>query len=287
MFCFVVKDLLESLKELSNDNCRGEYHLVDVLPIIADKGLKVGSVKACNPDEILGVDDRVQLARVSGIMRKKILERHMKSGVTVIDPDSTYIDNEVKIGADTLIYPGTVIEGRTVIGEACVIGPDSRLVSSCMGNNSEITYSVVLDSSIGDGTHVGPFAYIRPGSSIGRDVKIGDFVEVKKSVIGDGTKVSHLTYIGDAEVGKNVNMGCGVVTVNYNGSTKHKTIIGDNAFVGCNVNLVAPVIVRDNAYIAAGSTITEEVPENSLAIARSRQVIKEEWVTRKGIRKKE
>ena len=287
MYCFTIKDLLLALTELGNDNHQGEYYLTDTLEILVKKRLKVGAVKVQSPDEILGINDRVQLAEASEIMRRKILKSHMKSGVTLIDPSSTYIDGDVLIGIDTVIYPGTIIEGETVIGEECTIGPNSRLGFAKIGNKVEIENSVVLESSIDDDTHVGPFAYIRPGSCIGKDVKIGDFVEIKKSQIGDKTKVSHLTYIGDADVGSNVNMGCGVVVVNYDGKNKHKTVVGDNAFVGCNVNLVSPVVVKDNAYIAAGSTITNEVPENSLAIARSRQVIKEDWVLKKGLSRRD
>ena len=198
---------------------------------------------------------------------------------------TTYIDKEVKIGIDTIIYPGTILEGNTVIGEDCIIGPNSRIVSCKIGNKVEVNNSIAIESSVGDDTHIGPFAYLRPGSNIGKEVKIGDFVEVKKSTVGDFTKVSHLTYIGDAEIGKNVNLGCGVVVVNYDGKKKNKTIVGDNSFIGCNVNLISPVEVKDNAYVAAGSTITDEVPENSLAIARCRQVIKEDWVVKKGMKR--
>ncbi|MCX7922233.1 MAG: bifunctional UDP-N-acetylglucosamine diphosphorylase/glucosamine-1-phosphate N-acetyltransferase GlmU [Clostridia bacterium] len=286
MYCFNIRDLLEALKALNNNNSQGEYYLTDTLEILINKGLKVGAIKVKDSNEILGINNRAQLAEAADILKKRILNRHMMAGVTIIDPGSTYIDEEVQIGIDSVIYPGTVLEGRTTIGEDCIIGPNARLVESRVGNGVEITNSVVLESSVDDDTHVGPFAYIRPGSKIGKQVKIGDFVEIKKSVIGDKTKVSHLTYIGDAEVGKNVNLGCGVVVVNYDGSKKHKTVVGDNAFVGCNVNLVSPVVVGDNAYIAAGSTITEEVPENSLAIARERQVIKQDWVIKKGIQKK-
>jgi bifunctional UDP-N-acetylglucosamine pyrophosphorylase/glucosamine-1-phosphate N-acetyltransferase len=210
----------------------------------------------------------------------------MLSGVTIMDTATAYIDAEVVIGRDTVIYPGTIIEGESVIGEDCVIGPNSRIVSSRLGSGVKFNHSVILESSVGDDVQVGPFAYIRPESRIGDKVKIGDFVEIKKAVIGRKTKIPHLTYIGDAEVGENTNVACGVVTVNYDGKKKSKTKIGSNAFVGCNVNLVAPVTVQDNSYIAAGSTITEEVPENSLAIARCRQVIKEDWVNKKGMQRK-
>ena len=287
IYCFTIKNLLESLKELNNNNDQGEYYLTDTVGILKNKGYRVDTIGVGSPDEILGINDRLQMSEAAGILRKRILQNLMKSGVTILDPNTTYIDDEVEIGIDTVVYPGSIIEGKTKIGEDCVIGPNSRIVSCTVGNGVEINNSVVLESSINDDTHVGPFAYIRPGSNVGKHVKIGDFVEVKKSVIGDKTKISHLTYVGDSEVGRNVNLGCGVVTVNYDGKKKHKTIIGNNAFVGCNTNLVAPVTVKDNSYIAAGSTITDDVPENSLAIARERQVIKEEWVTKKGMQRKE
>lgn len=287
MYCFTISSLVEALHRINNNNSQGEYYLTDTLGIFADMGLKVGAVKVEDPDEILGINDRVQLYQASEIMRKKILNRHMKQGVTIIDPGTTYIDEEVEIGIDTIIYPGTILEGSTTIGEDCIIGPNTRLVSSNIGDGAEVINSIILESSVGDHTKVGPFAYIRPGSSIGKKAKIGDFVEVKKSVIGDKTKIPHLAYIGDAEVGNNTNIACGVITVNYDGKKKRKTVIGNNAFVGCNVNLVAPVEVKDNSYIAAGSTITEEVPENSLAIARSRQVLKEDWVVKKGMQRVE
>lgn len=287
MYCFTISDLIEALKDLNNKNSQGEYYLTDTLEILLKKGLKVGAVKVDDANEILGINDRVQLAEAAGILKKKILNQHMRAGVTIIDANSTYIDEGVEIGFDTLIYPGTILEGKTVIGEGCIIGPNTRLVSVRTGNNVEINNSVAIESTIDDDSHVGPFAYIRPDCNIGKKVKIGDFVEVKKSVIGDKTKVSHLTYIGDAQIGRNVNLGCGVVVVNYDGKKKHKTVVGDNAFVGCNVNLISPVVVRDNTYIAAGSTITDEVPENSLAIARCRQVIKEDWVVKKGMHRKE
>ncbi|MDF2523124.1 MAG: UDP-N-acetylglucosamine diphosphorylase/glucosamine-phosphate N-acetyltransferase [Clostridiales bacterium] len=286
MYCFTIKELLIALEALNNNNSQGEYYLTDTLEIMISKGLRVGAVKVNDPDEILGINDRVQLAEASKIMNKRILTDLMRAGVTIIDPASTYISDEAVIGLDSIVYPGSIIEGKTTIGEDCIIGPDARIVSSTIGNRVEINHSVVLESSVDDDTHVGPFAYIRPGSKIGKAVKIGDFVEVKKSVIGDKTKLSHLTYIGDAEIGENVNMGCGVVVVNYDGSKKHKTVVGDNAFVGCNVNLISPVTVKDNAYVAAGSTITEEVPENALAIARCRQVNKEDWVVKKGVKRK-
>jgi bifunctional UDP-N-acetylglucosamine pyrophosphorylase/glucosamine-1-phosphate N-acetyltransferase len=200
-----------------------------------------------------------------------------EQGVFIMDAASTWIDAEATIGAGTVIYPGVFIEGACEIGENCVLGANTRIVCSRMGNGASVSYSVVLNSRIGEDTSVGPFAYVRPGSNIGSHCKIGDFVEVKNSTIGDGTKASHLTYVGDSVVGNNVNFGCGTVTVNYDGINKHKTIIGNNAFIGCNTNLVAPVTLDNGAYTAAGSTITNDVPQNALAIARARQVNKEGW----------
>ncbi|NSW92536.1 MAG: bifunctional UDP-N-acetylglucosamine diphosphorylase/glucosamine-1-phosphate N-acetyltransferase GlmU [Firmicutes bacterium] len=287
MYCFCIKDLLSALKDLDNNNDQGEYYITDTIEILLKKGLKVGAYEVKNPQEILGINDRIQLYQVSEIMRKRIHENYMREGVTIIDPNSTFIDDGVKIGMDTVIYPGTIIEGSSEIGEDCIIGPNSRIISSTIGNGVEFVNSIVVESVIGDKTTVGPFAYIRPGNEIGNNVKIGDFVELKKSVIGDKTKIPHLAYIGDAIVGRNTNIACGVITVNYNGKEKNRTIIGNNAFVGCNVNLIAPVEVKDNSYIAAGSTITDDIPEYSLAIARERQVIKEDWVRKKGMERKE
>jgi bifunctional UDP-N-acetylglucosamine pyrophosphorylase/glucosamine-1-phosphate N-acetyltransferase len=287
MYCFTIEHLVNALHKLDNNNAQKEYYLTDTLEILLNDGFKVGAVRIEDRNEIIGINDRVQLYQASKIMKKKILEKHMKQGVTIIDPETTHIDAEAIIGMDTIIYPGTIIEGITSIGEDCVIGPNSRLISSSIGNGVEFANSIALESLIDDGAKIGPFAYLRPGSKIGKKVKIGDFVEVKNSVIGDKTKIPHLAYIGDAEIGRNTNIACGVITVNYDGKSKSKTIVGSNSFIGCNVNLVAPVEVKDNAYIAAGSTITEGVPENSLAIARSRQVIKENWIIRKGMQRKE
>ena len=272
MYCFDIKNLLDALGKLSNNNAQGEYYLTDVIE-------KIGAM-VTNFEETLGVNSRSELAVVENILRKRINKMHLDNGVTIIDPNNTYIGVDVKIGQDTIIYPGNVIEGDTVIGESCVIYPNSRVNNSIIEEGVEIQSSVILDSKIGKNTTVGPFAYIRPESNIGNSVRIGDFVEIKKSTIGDNTKVSHLTYIGDAEVGTSCNFGCGTVVVNYDGKKKHKTKIGNNVFIGCNTNLVAPVEVKDNSYTAAGSTITKEVPEGSLAVARARQKNIDGWVER-------
>lgn len=284
MYCFDIENLLASLNEIKNDNVQKEYYLTDVIEIMKNKGLRIGAIPV-QYEEIMGVNSRVQLAQAEKVMRQRVNKIHMENGVTIIDPDSTYIGTDVKIGRDVIIYPGNVLEGTTHIGQGCILYPNSRIKDSIIEEDVTIQSSVILDSHVGKGTTVGPFAYIRPESTIGHHVRIGDFVEIKKSSIGDNTKVSHLTYIGDAAVGSGCNFGCGTVVVNYDGKVKHKTIIGNNSFIGCNTNLVSPVEVKDNTYIAAGSTITEEVPEGSLAIARARQKNISGWVEKKGLKK--
>ncbi|MEG0772555.1 bifunctional UDP-N-acetylglucosamine diphosphorylase/glucosamine-1-phosphate N-acetyltransferase GlmU [Clostridium sp.] len=284
MYCFDIESLVNTLSKLNNNNNQGEYYLTDVIEILKKEGKKVGAVDV-PVEEITAVNSKGELAVAEAIMRERINNKHMENGVVIIDPKTTYIEWNVKIGRDTVIYPGNVIQGNTVIEESCILYPNNRISNAIIESNVTIQNSVVLDSKIGENTTVGPFAYIRPDSVIGKDARIGDFVEIKKSTIGDGTKVSHLTYIGDAEVGENCNFGCGTVVVNYDGKAKHKTIIGNNVFVGCNTNLISPVVVEKDSYIAAGSTITNKVPEGSLAIARAKQVNKENWVYKKFGRK--
>ena len=284
MYCFDIKSLLLSLDELSNDNNQGEYYLTDVIGILKGKGKRVGAV-VTDYEDTIGVNSRVQLAEAEEILRKRINNKHLTNGVTLIDPNTTYIGVDVKIGKDTIIYPNNILEGKTEIEEGCILLQNNRIKDSIIERNVEIQSSVILESKIGQNTTVGPFAYIRPESTIGENVRIGDFVEIKKSIIGNGTKVSHLTYIGDASVGGNCNFGCGTVVVNYDGKEKHKTIIGNNSFIGCNTNLVSPVEVSDNTYIAAGSTITSKVEEGELAIARAKQRNISGWVEKKGLMK--
>ena len=285
MYCFEIESLVECLDNLSNNNSQGEYYLTDVIGMLKEKNEKVGAV-VINHEETLGVNSRVQLAEVEAILRKRINNKHLENGVTIIDPNTTYIGIDVEIDQDTIIYPGNVLEGNTVIGKNCMLYPNSRINNSVIGEDVEIQSSVILESEIGNNTTVGPFAYIRPQSVIGKNVRIGDFVEIKKSTIGNNTKVSHLTYVGDAEVGEGCNFGCGTVTVNYDGKNKNKTIIGNNSFIGCNTNLISPVTVEDNTYIAAGSTITNNVKSGDLAIARAKQRNIEGWVDKKGLIKK-
>ena len=285
MYCFEIEKLVECLGNLSNNNSQGEYYLTDVIGMLKEKGEKVGAL-VIDYEETLGVNSRVQLAEVESILRKRINNKHLENGVTIIDPMTTYIGIDVQIDQDTIIYPGNVLEGNTVIGKECTLYPNSRINNSIIGEGVEIQSSVILESTVGNNTTVGPFAYIRPQSVIGNNVRVGDFVEIKKSTIGNNTKVSHLTYVGDAEVGENCNFGCGTVTVNYDGKNKNKTIIGNNSFIGCNTNLISPVKVEDNTYIAAGSTITNDVKSGELAVARAKQRNIEGWVDKRGLIKK-
>lgn len=277
MYCFDIQALLCTLSKLNNNNNQGEYYLTDVIEILKKENKKVGAINVPT-EEITAVNSKFELSIVENIMKNRINKKYMENGVILIDPTNTYINCDVEIGIDTIIYPNNVIEGKTVIKDNCTIYPGCRIKDSIIKSNVTIQSSVILESTVGEETTVGPFAYIRPQTTVGNKVKVGDFVELKKSTIGDGTKISHLTYIGDAEVGEKCNFGCGTVVVNYDGVNKHKTIVGNNSFIGCNSNLIAPVEVEENTYIAAGSTITKKVPKNSLAIARARQENKENWV---------
>lgn len=273
-YCFDNQSLFLALKEVKNDNVQGEFYLPDVIEILKNKGETISAYQTADMEETLGVNDRIALAQAENIMKQRINKAHMKNGVTIIDPATTYISAEAVIGNDTTLYPGTVIKGKTVIGSDCIIGPNSEIDTCKIGERTTIRHSAAYDSEVGNDVNIGPFAHIRPQSTLHDEVKIGNFVEVKKSVLGIGSKVSHLSYIGDAEVGKDVNIGCGSITVNYDGEKKHLTKIDDGVFVGCNSNLVAPVSIGKNSFIAAGSTITEDVPESSLSIARARQTNK-------------
>ncbi|OCS92216.1 bifunctional UDP-N-acetylglucosamine diphosphorylase/glucosamine-1-phosphate N-acetyltransferase GlmU [Caryophanon latum] len=280
-YCFDNKALFETLKLVGNDNAQGEYYLPDVIEILQKQGEVVAAYVTPDFNETLGVNDRVALAEAETLMQARIQETHMRNGVTILAPNSTSISADAIIGRDTVLKPGVVIEGKTVIGEDCIIGPNSQITNSTIGERTEIKQSVLTDSVVGNDTAVGPFAHLRPQAQLGNDVKIGNFVEVKKSVIEDDSKVSHLSYIGDAKVGKGVNIGCGSITVNYDGKNKFETVIEDNVFIGCNSNLVAPVTVGAGAFVAAGSTITKDVPAESLAIARARQENKVDYYANK------
>jgi len=275
MACYNGKALKEALKELKNDNSQSEYYLTDVASILKDKGFGVEIFVGDDPFDFYGVNDRAQLAEAAGIAKLRINKKHMITGVSIWDPANTYIGPDVSIEAGTCILPNTIIEGVCKIGADCEIGPSTTIKSSIIGDNCKIIKSALDSAEVHNNVSIGPFAYLRPKAVLMDNVKIGDFVEVKNAVIGKGSKASHLAYIGDAEVGENVNFGCGAITVNYNGKTKDKTIIKDNAFIGSNSNLVAPVTVEKGGYVGAGSTVTKDVPENCLTIARARQENKE------------
>lgn len=286
-YCFNNKELFAALKQVTNENAQGEYYLPDVVEILRHQGKKITAFITDDFDETLGINDRVALAQAEKTMKQRINEKHMRNGVALIDPENTYIGPDVVIERDVTILPGSILSGNTVIKEDAIVGPNSEIINSQVGLGTEIKQSVVRESEIGDHVHVGPFAHIRPESVIGNNAKLGNFVEVKKSTLGDDSKVSHLSYIGDAKVGRNVNVGCGTITVNYDGQNKHLTTIEDDAFVGCNSNLIAPVTIGKGAYVAAGSTINRDVPENALSIARARQSNKEGYVERLNNRKKD
>lgn len=272
IYCFDADFLRKELKEISADNAQGEYYITD----LAEKAGRCGGLTAVSTDEperCLGINDRIDMAKAERIIRMDILKKHMKEGVTIIDPDTTYIGADVKIGRDTIIYPGCFIDGRTVIGEDCTIRPGCWIENCKIGNSVLIkNFCVMAESTIEDRVSVGPFAHIRPETYLERDVRIGNFVEVKKSRVGRGTKANHLTYLGDSKIGAEVNIGCGTITCNYDGKKKHITAIEDGVFVGSDVQFVAPVTIGKNSIIGAGSVITKSVPPNSLAIARGRQV---------------
>lgn len=284
MYVFDADSLEYALGKIQPNNAQSEYYLTDTLEILLAAGKKVGAYVIADSDEIRGINDRVQLNEAETIMRRRINEYHMRNGVTMRIPESVYIEDGVEIGADTEIGPNVTLKSGTRIGKNCVIGSGSLLDKAVIHDHVDVLSSVILESEVGSDTHVGPFAYIRPNCRVGSDVKVGDFVELKNSTIDDSTKISHLTYIGDTDVGKGVNFGCGTVTVNYDGKHKYRSTIGDHAFIGCNTNLVSPVNVGEGAYIAAGSTITEDIPTDTLSIARARQVnkqVSDEWLAKR------
>lgn len=285
IYCFEGRLLKESLEKITDDNSQGEYYVTDVVEILKKEGHKLGAYKIEDSVEINGVNSRVQLAYCEDVIRARINERHMENGVTLIDPSSTYIEDGVKIGRDTIIYPGVFLQGDTEVGEDCVLRQGTRVEDSKIMNSVTIESSLIEKSFVDDETKIGPNAHLRPNCHIGKNIKIGNFVEVKNAVMKDNSKAGHLSYIGDADIGYNVNIGCGVVFVNYNGRDKFRTLVGDNAFIGSNSNIVAPIHIEDWAYIAAGSTITQSVKEGELSIARAKQVNKEGWVEKKGFKK--
>ena len=272
IYCCRAPFLFEALGKVKTNNDQGEYYLPDIVSIAAAAGMKVQAMKTGDFEEVAGINDRAGLAKAEAAMQARIAGRHMAEGVTIFDPHATYIEADVQIGADTVVYPGTSLRGVTRIGCGCIIDMHSVIKDSIIGNGVHIKPSCMIDeSTIADNVVVGPFAHLRPQAVLSEGARVGNFVEIKKSRIGTGSKVNHLTYIGDATIGSGVNVGAGTITCNYDGKRKHPTVIEDNVFIGSNTALVAPVTICKNALIGAGSTITKNVPENTLAVARGSQ----------------
>ena len=275
------RPVLDGLSRLAPDNDQGEYYLPDLIPLLLADGGRVATSEA-QEHEVLGVNDRAQLAQATAVLRRRTLERVLAAGVTVADPATTYLDVDVEVGQDTVLEPLTFLEAGTRVGAGCVIGPNTRLIACTVDDEATVTQAVGVQAHVGARATVGPFAYLRPGADLGPGSKVGTYVEVKKSSIGRGSKVPHLTYVGDAEIGEDVNVGAGTVFVNYDGRTKHRTVVGTGAFIGSDTMLVAPLSIGDGAQTAAGSTITKDVPAGALAIERAVQRIVKGWAQRRG-----
>ncbi|MGL4868315.1 MAG: bifunctional UDP-N-acetylglucosamine diphosphorylase/glucosamine-1-phosphate N-acetyltransferase GlmU, partial [Cetobacterium sp.] len=277
VYCFEAKELLVALEKIDNKNQNGEYYLTDVISINVKDGKKVEAFLLEDNDEILGINSKIELEKANKIMRNRINHKHMENGVILIDADNTYIEESVVIGQDTTIYPGALIQGDTEIGQNCEILGNTRIIDCKIADEVRIESSVLEESIVENKVTIGPFAHLRPKSHLKEEVHIGNFVEVKKSVLEKGVKAGHLTYLGDATVGEKTNIGAGTITCNYDGKNKFKTTIGKNAFIGSDTMLVAPINIGENALVGAGSVITKDVPENALAVSRSKQVIKFDW----------
>ena len=278
---FNASALLDLLGQIKNDNSKGEYYLTDTVGIARAAGLRVGAFTADNADAVLGANTRLQLLELGETLRMKVLRRLMENGVSIPCTDGVMVDDKAEIGADTVILPGTIIKEGCRIGCGCTVGPNTVLYKTTVGDDCVLNAVQAEEAAVGNGANLGPFVHLRPNTKLADRVHCGNFVEVKNSTVGERTSISHLTYVGDSDVGSGVNFGCGVVTVNFNGKTKHRCKIGNDAFIGCNTNLIAPVEIADRAYTAAGSTITDNVPADALAIARQKQVNKENWVIRR------
>ncbi len=280
-YCFRTSLLLEALDALQNTNVQKEYYLTDVVEILTENGKKAGTYLLADPTDMSGANDRRQLATLNTLAKKRILEKLYHIGVEIVDEVGVVIGPEVRIGRDTRILPGTILRGKTTIGSGCVIGPNTLLEYCTVEDDAVINASQARQVEIGAGVTIGPFCNLRPGTKLADKVHVGDFVEVKNSIVGQGTKLPHLSYIGDADVGAGTNFGCGCVTANYDGKKKYRTKVGDHAFIGCHTNLIAPVTVGDNAFTAAGSTVTKPVPDGALAVERAKQTNLDGWVRRK------
>lgn len=280
-YCFRADALRDALPRLRNQNAQGEYYLTDVIGILAQQGARIVAWQSPDPTLLIGVNNRWELAQAGNALRMRILKQCCLNGVTIVDPATTYIEPTVQIGHDTVVEPNTHLRGNTTIGARCTLGPDLYLQDCTVGDGCHLFRSHLVQARIDSDVAVGPFAHIRPGTVLHKGVRVGDFVEIKNVEIGEGTKVLHLTYLGDATVGEGTNIGAGTITCNYDGERKHRTVIGNGVFVGSHATLIAPVTIGDGAYIAAASPITDDVPPESLAIARSYQTVKAEWVRKR------
>ena len=281
VYWFRTKALLELLGGLSQSNAQGEYYLTDTIGLALEKGWKADAFQSENPDVILGANTRKDLLHLNDIARQRVLDRHMENGVNFVCTDGIIIGNDVEIGAETTILPGTILRGKTKIGSRCTIGPNCLIENCTIGDHVTLNAVQAYESEIEDAVKAGPYVHNRPNSHQKNGVKIGDFVEIKNSTVGEQTAVAHLTYVGDSDVGKKVNFGCGTVTVNYDGMKKQRCVIGDNCFIGCNTNLIAPVKLGKGAYTAAGSTVTKDVPDYALAVERADLQMKEGYSLKK------
>jgi bifunctional UDP-N-acetylglucosamine pyrophosphorylase/glucosamine-1-phosphate N-acetyltransferase len=282
VYAFALEPLFEALRSVASQNTQGEYYLTDLVAIYRQQQRVVGSLRLNDPIEIIGINSRAELAEVGGIVRQRTNAALMAAGVTLVDPATAYIDPDVKIGVDTVIHPNVYLEGRTQVGSGCEIHAGTRIVDSTIGDRVVVlNYTMITESTVAADVRLGPFAHLRPGSSVAEGAHIGNFVELKKTALGRGSKASHLTYLGDATIGEGVNVGAGTITCNYDGVHKYPTIVEDGAFIGSDSQLVAPVRIGKGAYVAAGSSIVEDVPSGSLGIARGRQTNVEGWVERK------
>ena len=284
---FLVDNFLlkKALLEIKNNNAKGEYYLTDIVEILS-KEAKIGTFTIKDTYKLNGINDLYTLSLVEKQFREAILKKHMLNGVNIVNPETVTIGNDVTIEAGTTIYQGSLILGKTSIGRNCVVGPNSEIFNSTLKDGSKLLHSVCYDSTLEENSSVGPFSHIRMNTVVGQDNRIGNFVEMKNSVIGPKTNVAHLTYVGDTDCGGGVNFGCGTVTVNYDGKNKYRTTIGDNVFIGCNSNLIAPVNIGSESFIAAGSTITDSIEENDFAIARAKQVTKKGYAKKFEFKKK-
>ncbi len=281
VYAFDLAPLFEALRRVGSSNAQGEFYLPDLVKVFRNLGLPVETVSLQDAREILGVNSRKELAEVSAILRDRKNDELMASGVTVVDPATTWVEADVVVGLDTVLYPGVYLEGQTQVGSGCEIHSGVRIIDSTVGDRVVINnFCVIRQSVIESGAVVGPFAQLRPASKVSENAHVGNFVELKNTTLGRGSKANHLTYLGDATIGDRVNVGAGTITCNYDGVSKHPTIVEDGAFIGSDSQLIAPVRVGKNAYVAAGSSITDDVPPESLAIARGRQVNKPGWITR-------